>query len=250
MQQAAAGFGAEVGGLMRSLFRPLLPWFSAVSEVPITRADFRHSRLGRTSRFYRDALRWAELILAGSDLPAASGKIPPLVLDANAAFERFAEVVVRSAIQRREGQRAEFQETLPFLRGVQTQGHRPDIIVRDARGVLAVGDSKYKEVLEKIVGQTPEDGEEVARACVESPDWNQLYVYMRLTQASAGFFVVPFWNADGPVCNLVEPFEFDVSPCDGAVRVAILALNLLRPLTEVRREAGELLGRWIDRGSE
>ena len=83
------------------------------------------------------------------------------------------------------------------------------------------------------------------RVCIGPADWNQLYVYMRVQAASSGFFIVPFWNADGAPCKLLEDFRFRVSPSDGAVRVAALALNMLKPLTEVKELASAGLRAWL-----
>ena len=44
-----------------------------------------------------------------------------------------------------------------------------------------------------------------------------------------------FWDADGDPCKLLDGFRFTVPPCDGTVRLAVLAINLLKPLRE--REA-------------
>jgi hypothetical protein len=244
LQRVAAALDAQAAASVSRLFKPLLSWFGAVADVPISTADFRKSRLGRTSRYYRNALTWAQLLLRGSDLPSAAGQVPPLVLSASDAFERFAEVVARSSLPE-HGWRATFQESWPFLTGLQTQRHDPDIIVSSRLGIHAVGDAKYKEVLERGGCERLESGAEVVRVCVQSADWNQLYAYMRMTGASCGFFVVPFWKVDGPLCDLLEPFEFVVPPCDGNVRVAVLGLNLLRPLSDVRQAAGNRLRAWL-----
>jgi hypothetical protein len=246
LQQVAVAFDPHAAASVSRLFRPLLSWFSAVAEVPISTVDFRKSRLGRTSRYYRSALTWAQLLLRGSDLPSAAGQVPPLVLDASDAFEKFAEVVARSSLPD-SAWRATFQNPRPFLTGLQTQSHVPDIIVSSPQRIHGVGDAKYKEVLERRECGRLESGGEVLRG-IQSADWNQLYVYMRLTRAACGFFVVPFWNTDGPPCDLLTPFEFAVPPCDGNVRVAVLALNLLRPLKDVRRVAGDKLRSWFAEG--
>ena len=97
-------------------------------------------------------------------------------------------------------------------------------------GRAAVGDAKFKEVLEMAaVGAAFGSGEE-AQAYIQPADWNQRYVYMRVKKAPCGFFVVPFWNAEGKLIEWLENFQFAVPPCEGNVRVAVLAVNLLRPL--------------------
>ena len=68
---------------------------------------------------------------------------------------------------------------------------------------------------------------------------------MRIKGASRGFFVVPFWNADGPLSQWLDGFQFTVSPSDGNVRLAVLGLNLLKPLKEVKEKAAKKLRAWL-----
>jgi hypothetical protein len=251
LKQVAGGvFDSQAAAWVWKPFKRLLPCFSAVAEVPITVHDLRKSRLGRTSRYYRSALAWAELLLRGSDLPVAGGQVPPLVLDANRAFEKFAEVVTRAALP--DDWRFVPQQDFPFLRtGHTTQNRKPDLLLSDdVHRTCAIGDAKYKRVLECAGDAALDSGEEVIRRiCIQEDDWNQLYVYMRITGATCGFFIVPFWNAEGQFIAWRDErqFQFDKSPCDGSanVRLAVLALNLLRPLKEVKRAAAEQLRNWL-----
>ncbi len=173
--------------------------------------------------------------------------MPPLVLNTNEAFERFAKVVVQSALPGHgwRATRLDQKESVDFLTDGQFQIHQPDVIVSSERGTCAVGDAKYKDVLERSAGVGLESGEEAVRVGIQPTDWNQLYVYMRLTGARCGFFVVPFWDIDGQPCELLEPFSFAVPPCDGNVRVAILGLNLLQPLRGVRQAAADRFRAWL-----
>src|SRR5262249_46365337 len=157
-------------------------------------------------------------------------------LNTHKAFERFAEVVAGAALPD-VGWRADFQNEWPFLTGAgqKAQSHIPDILLSDPKGVVAVGDAKYKEVLERAPGAGLETGKEVLQACIQANDWNQLYVYMRMKEAAFGFFVVPFWKADGEHTEWLDQFQFAVPPCGPNVRVAVLALNLLRPLKDVKQ---------------
>ncbi|MHB1423863.1 MAG: McrC family protein [Gemmataceae bacterium] len=246
LKKVAGALDPQAAAWVWQLFEGLLPWFSAVAEVPITAHDFRKSRLGRTSRYYRSALAWAELLIRGSDLPVAGGRVPPLVLDANSAFEKFAEVVARATLPEANWH-ADFQQDSTFLTGEQNQSHRPDILLSDHNGIRGVGDAKYKEVLEQAGANAAlATGEEVLRG-IQSADWNQLYVYMRMKGTSFGFFIVPFWNTKGDSIAWFDQFQFVVPPSDGnvKVRLAVLALNLLRPLTEVKQAAVNQLRDWL-----
>jgi hypothetical protein len=169
------------------------------------------------------------------------------VLNANNAFEKFAQATARASLP-------DDWESMPkpeavFVSGRQRQTRKPDILLSHAGGATAVGDAKYKEVLERATDEQTSDPNKMLDACIQAADWNQLYVYMRMCQASFGFFVVPFWNA-APGAKSVEwitPFEFHPSPCDGEVRVAALALNLLKPLRSVKQEAAERLRGWLSK---
>lgn len=241
--RAFDAFDSEVAALVWKPFEGLLSWFSAVAEVPIRADVFRKSRLGRTSRYYRRALAWARLLLQGSDLPVGGGQTPPLILDTQRPFEKFAELIARASLP--DGWQHTFQDSFTFLTGHQTQKHKPDIVLSDNKGaVVAVGDAKYKEVLEgtsDIELKTSQD----AQARIQAGDWNQLYVYMRMKKAACGFFVVPFWNASAESIGWFSKFEFAQSPCDGNIRVAVLALNLMHPLKVVKDKAAKKLCDWL-----
>jgi hypothetical protein len=240
---AAGTLGSEAAGSVWNPFQPLVTWFSTVSEEePITVADFRKSRLGRTSCYYRHALAWARLLLQGGDLPRASGRVPPLVLDTHGPFERFAQGVALAALP--AGWKAVFQEENSFLDADPPQSRKPDIFLSSPTGMRAVGDAKYKQVLEHAGAGALQSGRE-AQACIQAADWNQLYVYMRIKQASYGFFVVPFWQANGRPTEWLDRFAFSVSPSEARVKVGVLALNLLCPLKEVREKAKEQLRTWL-----
>lgn len=66
-----------------------------------------------------------------------------------------------------------------------------------------------------------------------------------MTNSWAGFFVVPFWNANGCSVKLSIDFKLTVPPCDGAKPVAVLAVNLLKPLKEVKAKAVAAMRAWL-----
>jgi len=246
LRMVASAFDSEAGRLIWKPFQPLLSSFSAVADVTINSVHFQQSRLGRSSRYYRDSLAWAKMLLLGGDLPTPGGRLPPIVLDAPVAFEKFTEAVVRAAITDSPLTYVP-QKELQFLRGGQTQFRKPDILVELSGRACAVGDAKYKDVLESAGNASLESAEEIFKACVKEADWNQLYVYMRLKGSSAGFFVLPFWNAAGSMVYWQENFHFQVAPIDGDVRVAVLGLNLLQPLREVKQAGATRLREWLMR---
>lgn len=250
LKDVAATLDPKAAQSIWAPFRPLLPWFGSVSEVPITTTEFRHSRLGRTSAYYRRALVWARLLLQGSNLPGAGGQVPPLVLDAAVAFEKFAEIVTQAA--KPDGWKFGRQVNQEFFikQEGRTAGERHrklDILLSSPDGRCAVGETKYKDVLGRAVNDELRSVNDIVRICIQPSDWNQLYVYMRMIGALRGFFVVPFWEIDGASFEWIDDFQFTVPPCDGTVRVAVLGLNLLTPLKEVKQAASEKLRDWLSR---
>jgi len=178
-------------------------------------------------------------------VPSAGGRVPPLVLDANTAFERFANVVVRSAT-RDISWRAEEQEPLYFRTG--DDPIRPDLLLRDSGNeVRAIGDTKYKLVVEEVPSspRQSETAEESVRVRIKSSDWYQLYVYMRTANTSRGFFVVPFWCKDGAAIRWMPQGDFCVPPCGSESQIAVLCLNLLQPIKSVKDQAADQLRRWL-----
>ncbi len=247
LKQIAGQLAPEAAAWVWRPFKSLLPWFSAVAEVPITVHDLRKSRLDRTSRYYRHALAWAKLLIRGSDVPTAGGRTPPLVLNSNTAFEKFAAVVARDALPDAVWRCGSQKEKLPFLTGKKPQHREPDILLSNHHGTRAVGDAKYKDVLERAGSATlgAVDEESIDRVYIQPSDWNQLYVYMRISGATRGCFIVPFWNAEGRSIAWLQDFKFVTPPCDGNVRLAVLGLNLLQPLQKVKDEAADRLRGWL-----
>jgi hypothetical protein len=243
LRQVAAGLGPTAPAMVWQPFATLVSWFSGVAEVPITASDFRKTRLARTSRYYRHALTWAALLLHGSDVPAEGGQVPALVLKSHDAFERFAKSVACAA-RPSTAWDCTSPTDWPFLTGEQSQSRKPDIFLAGPQIVRAVGDAKYKEVLDQAQSIGLQCAKQV-QACIQAADWNQLYVYMRMKQASCGFFIVPFWNAGGPTHHWDTNFQFTVPPCDSGAHVAVLGLNLLKPLKDVKHEAAKELRAWL-----
>ena len=227
--------------------------------MQITGADLRRARLHHVSEYYQRAITWARAIIQGLDRPIAGGQAPPLVIDANAAFERFAQVIAESAISASQlgtqGWKVDRNPRKSFLHGLQEQSREPDILVRREidEVVLAVGDAKYKDILEAVDadwGTAPVSLDAIlsgAQPRIGARDWDQLYVYMRLTGANRGFFVVPFWNAEASAIAFETNFRFEKPPVEGDAQVAVLGLNLLHSLKDVRSQAAGRLADWLSR---
>jgi hypothetical protein len=249
IQVGAALIAPEAGRYVNNLFRGLDAWFSSVEELPIGPADFVKARLWRTSRHYRNALNWARLIIQGFGRPVTGGEASPLVIDANDVFERFAKAVTQVAVNSIDPRWQSFPTSLVFFRGCQAD-RNPDLAVRNEHGVVAIGDAKYKDILDQSISSN-ELGNllHVIIPKISAADWYQLYVYIRLAKASRGFFVVPFWSKDGDAAQLVTDREFEVSTLDHAegrsVRLAVIGLNLIHPLNQVRNQAARLVAAWL-----
>ncbi len=237
----------EAARLVWKPFHQLTSWFSPVSDVAITSTDFHRSRLGRTSGYYRRALAWAKMLLQGSELPASGGHAAPIVLNAPRIFEKFVESVARDALPD-SAWHHHFQHQWDFLIGRQTQRHQPDIFLAGPNGIAVVGDTKYKEVLQRTNAADLGDPGRI-RLAIQASDWDQLYVYMRMKRAAMGFFVVPFWDARGDHVHLETDLRFVHGPLDGEspARLAVIGLNLLRDVSRVKREAVSALREWLQK---
>jgi hypothetical protein len=163
LQRGASLIAPDAGRYVTNLFRGLDTWFSSVEELPIGPAEFVKARLWRTSRHYRNALNWSQLIIQGFGRPVAGGEASPtakrftqegayvsLVIDANDVFERFARVVTQAAVNSVDPRWQLFPTGLVFFRGCQAD-RNPDLAVRNEHGVLAIGDAKYKDVLDQSI---------------------------------------------------------------------------------------------------
>jgi len=256
LERSAGALSAKAGAFIRGQFRTTESRFNEVQEMSVSARDLHRARLWRMSPYYRRAFDWARLILQGLDRPVAGGQAPPLALDANDAFERFAEAVTVKASGQAKGSGlvVEPQAGRMFMSGPQFQTRIPDLLIRDSHGVIAVGDAKYKEVLEGIPTDQLGDLERAIVPRIRPADWNQLYIYMRLTGATRGFFLVPYWRPDATTLikvpstqNPGAEFGFTVGPLDGhnRVKIAIFGLNLLRPREVLNVQALAPLTRWI-----
>ena len=149
------------------------------------------------------------------------------------------------------GMEVEFQAKTSFPTVLEggTPG-RPDLIFRCGANerATAIGDAKYKDLLELArQNEVQLDNPSAYSAKIKPADWYQLYVYLRLSKARKGFFVVPFWSGNEDSAKLVDAPQFTRSPLNGNVQaqVKVLGLNLLCPIGVIRREGARLLADWL-----
>ena len=107
----------------------------------------------RQARRYAAALRWADLILRVLSPNVRSGEMeaPECLFDMNRLFESSVAATLRRG-GRGKGLQVSTQERGRFLARLVTPGDkwmfrlRPDLVIRDAAGVVAVGDTKWTRI--------------------------------------------------------------------------------------------------------
>ena len=245
LKDVAAALDAHAARLVWEPFRHLLSWFSPVAELPITAADFRKSA------------------------PRAHVPLLPAVPSAGRdCFSREATCRARAAGCRRwswmrrppssdlpKWWRGRRRRTTPGTlisgKGVhfsperQEQSIEPDIVLSGTGRTVRGGRRKIQGRSGTGSRRTAGNG---GRSASRVHPILRLVPALRLhatAGASSGFFIVPFWNADGQPFEWLPDFRFKVGPCRGGERVAVLGLNMLKPLTEVKKEASERLRAWL-----
>lgn len=244
--------------MVRRLFLPTEPYFAAVNrDVPVFPWDLHRARLGRVSVRYRRALAWASMVIRGLGGVAAGGSALKVAIDANEVFESFARVVVSKAVaELHTGWVVPAKASIAGLLDTGDPRIEPDIMIKDGAGLtVAVGDAKYKQVMELLDlngGEARFD--RVARQRIGASDLYQLYCYMRLTQTSNGFFVVPYWDSadNEPAARLLTDRWFRLGPVDAADAgphrpLAVLGLNMMKPPVAAAREGQRELTSWLRR---
>ena len=70
-----------------------------------------------------------------------------------------------------------------------------------------------------------------------------MYAYLRLERCAQGFFIVPFWEEDGPAVAQSEQMQFRRSPLDEDAPHAlrVLGLNLMVEPTRLLAEGRKVL---------
>ncbi len=239
------------------LFGPVRAAFSDVADVSIGRADLHKARLGPLSAAYRSALGLARLILIGGQ-PQAGTRLHDSRAEANAsatwglrvsahdAFERFCRRVVGEAALRFHAHGFQKPNIDPLIVGIGGGSLQPDLGISRGRRYLALGDAKYKDLIRTIQDDGLAGSSEIIDLALRTGDQYQVYAYLRLEQCPEAFFMVPFWETEGPHTAVREGLQFRRSPVDGdgSHRVHVLGLNLMRSPAEVLTKAADQLVAW------
>jgi len=125
-----------------------------VSLVPMTLTKLDGLKFDRQVAHYKPAIEWANWILKvlSPNLRAGRNEAPGLIFDMNQLFESSMVAVLRLRAAGRPQMQVVRQDTGNYLTtlvssaGKQAFGLRPDIVVREAGKVVAVGDTKWSRV--------------------------------------------------------------------------------------------------------
>lgn len=128
--------------------------FLDVSLRPFNATDLDVLIFDRQAVRYKPAIQWAKWILRvlSPNLRAGSSEAPELLFDMNKLFESAVVTILQGKAATVPGLRICAQETGAFLATVGESGIekafrlRPDIVIRDAGQVVAVGDTKWARV--------------------------------------------------------------------------------------------------------
>lgn len=235
---------------------PAFPGWIEEALAPVsahrpTAAELAQTRRGPRTHRYARALGLARLVLRAAD-GEARGELRGWSIASSDVFERFAARVVSGCgahvVLRNTFEGSGRPTHLSRVRGRAANELRPDMVVMHGGAVLAVGDAKYKRVLE---GDPPPsvDASVERLLAVGNADLYQLFTYLRAACCPRGFFVVPFWDdrPGAPVVELSRDLAFLVPPLDdGRVEVVALGLNGFAPVAAVLREGAVALAEWLE----
>lgn len=152
------GLGNEVSRMLRFRYRA----FDGVASVEYAPGRVPELEFDRLNEHWEAAVMLARLILDQESLRDETGRILGIsfTVDMNRLFERFLERVVAE-----EARRSHWQLVLQAPRRLAVGvPMRPDLVLRDGRGDVAVGDAKYKELNGKR--PPPEDLYQLLAYCV------------------------------------------------------------------------------------
>ena len=190
----------------------LVPAFDEVALRGDALGLIENLRSDRQVRHYAPAMRWAELILRllSPSIRAGHSDAPECLFDMNRLFESSVASVLGSHCSR-AGLRLSTQENVRFLAKLDSpQGGpmfrlRPDLVLRDATGVIAVADTKWMRIQTDVNGRMipPETHAYQMHAYSSAYQCRDLYLvypwHQDVVDALPTSFRMP--SADGrPVC--------------------------------------------------
>lgn len=251
--------------LIKVALRVVRPWIASgelsrrwfeymviLEEVRDERVDVRSlDRLvfDRHAVRYRTAIDWVRWILAllSPALRAGQNAAPGLLFDTNQLFESVVASVLRRRVQRVPGLRVTSQETDRYLADVENSGGRhafglrPDLVLRRAGSVVAIGDTKWKRLEVTAKGDLVPNAE----------DLYQMHAYAAAFGCQDLALIYP-WHSGlngSRETTFVLPRSGNLQP-----RVSILCVDLESDLFLAKRGArasafGELLAGARDRQS-
>jgi 5-methylcytosine-specific restriction enzyme subunit McrC len=201
-----------------------------VSLIHLTTKDLEALVFDRQARPYKAAIQWAKWILmvVSPNLRSGANEAPGLVFDMNKLFESSVATMLRRKASGKAGFRIDVQETGAFLTtlkgadGKQAFGLRPDLVIRAAGKVVAVGDTKWSRVKVSPSGYLMPEGAHIYQmqayaSIFPCEHFTLIYPWHSgLEGSKATAFQLPAIGTRRPVINIVC---VDVG-CDG-----------LRPLT-------------------
>lgn len=125
-----------------------------VSLIPMTPTRLNELKFDRQAAHYKPAIQWAKWILSilSPNLRAGRNEAPGLIFDMNKLFESSMVAVLRRRAAVHGQLQVDAQDTGTYLTtlvgssGKRVFGLRPDIVVREAGEVVAVGDTKWSRV--------------------------------------------------------------------------------------------------------
>lgn len=242
--------------------------FYEVSDYEPWELEFHEARLKSVSKFYRNSLNIAELILKNAKSPSNFFQnLKPTYVDMDKLFEMFVSAIAKEAFESEgyniglqdENKKGLFKDkkeeykTFIFNIGEKEKGYspftKPDIVVYKGKDTKFVIDAKYKEILEKFDNPEKEITEEVSEEKTETTeklklftsDMYQLFFYMRSRDCKRGIIVYPFRDSSKSEVypdNIEELFK---NANNKEMTITFLGLNLAKNIKEVFEKAKELL---------
>ena len=125
-----------------------------VTLLPVTPLELDALKFDRQAAHYKPAIQWAKWILRvlSPNLRVGRNEAPGLIFDMNQLFQSAVVTVLRHRAARCPTLRVTAQDTGTYLTtladsdGKHAFGLRPDIVIRNAGKVAAVGDTKWTRV--------------------------------------------------------------------------------------------------------